>query len=283
MSFWSDPWGAVTGETNHIVKSVEGETNTVKRDVGGYIHHDIGGALAKGRAGLGHAYAYAVRPALPIIATAAATIIPGGQVALPYLISYDVGSYGHALATKGISGFEQVNSRGNIEAGLITAATYGATQALGYGASTTINASSGMNSTELTENLANPGFDPLAQSPLQMLESSALSVYNTAGSAVGGIEKGIGLLSSGLGAYNAVRGAVGQRPVSITGQIGYTPAASGVGTSGIAAGQKSGQQAASSQSSNPAAAGGGFGENNNGNDNLAWTVAIALGVAALAG
>jgi len=281
MSFWSDPWGAVTGETNHIVKSVEGEANTVKHDVGGYIHHDVGGALAKGRAGLGHAYAYAVRPALPLIGTVAAAVIPGGQVFLPYLMSYDVGAYGHALATKGISGFEQVNSRGNIEAGLITAATYGSMQALGYGADTAVNASSGMSSTEVTENLANPAFDPLSQTAFQVAESSAENVYATGAKVAGLLGSTVATATTVLGLYNKTRHAAGQPTVNILGN--EEPSTSGLGYAPLSAGQESSQQAASSQSSNPATAGGGFGNANNGNDSLAWTVAIALGVAAFAG
>ncbi len=266
MSFWNDPLGAVTGEFNHIAKSVEGEGNTIR--------HDVGADLSKARAGLGHFYAYVARPAIPIIATVGAFVVPGLQVALPYLLSYDTGAYGHALATQGISGLENVNSRGNIEAGLITTATYGGLQLLGYGASGPLNASSGMNSTQVTEGLENSSFDPLTQTPLEVAESGINDIYQTGKSLFGLAESGIGLAGSGLSAYNSLRSSAGQKPVNIEGQIGYTPGTAQKGTQ---------QQNVSGQSENPSFAGGGFGKENNGNDNLAWTVAIALGVAALAG
>lgn len=255
--FFSHAAQSVAGEVSHIGQSVAGETNTIGQ-------------------GLGHIYAYGVRPAIPAIATVASAFIPGGQIATPYLLAYDTGAYGHALATQGLGGFENVNSRGNIEAGLVTTATYGAGQALGFtGTATTYNASSGMSSTDLLSNLGNSSFNPLAQTPFQVLESAGSSVYNGLG-AIGG--KALSGLSALTSLKSAFMGA-GSNSTMITNSTSPSGDLNGLGFTPGAAATAAQQGQTTSSSGSGIGAGGAYGANSN--NDLAWTLAVALGVAAI--
>ncbi len=194
MSFWSNPIGSIEGEVSHITKSFGGEISHITKSVEGETHHivkDVGGELSKARSGLGHFYAYVARPAIPILATIGATVIPGLQPALPYLLSYDVGDYGHTIATGGIGSIEKANNIGNIEAGIITAGA--------YGIGSVINTA--LESGVLNNNIGGIGG----------VYHDILKVGGDASMVLGGAEAGLGL-------YNDIRKVGHQPTVNILGQ-----------------------------------------------------------------
>ena len=121
MSWFSSVISDITGEVSHIVNSVAGEVSHVATSVAGEVSH-----VATSVAGeVGTVYAHVIRPALPIIATGISTVI--APVATPYLLSADIGIYGHGALTGGIQGV--INpTLGSYEAGAATAALYGAGQ-----------------------------------------------------------------------------------------------------------------------------------------------------------
>lgn len=238
MSWFSSVFNNIGGEVSHIVSSVGGEVSHIGQSVGGEV---------------GTVYAHVVRPALPIIATVASTVIPGAQFATPYLVSADIGTYGHAALTGGTAGLINPNL-GDYEAGAVAAAVYGAGNL--YTTATT-GGTAGISSTQLTENLANPTYNPISNTfanPLTELGYSANSVYNT----FGGVGKDLlsvsGLAGAGLTALNSTRQAVGQPTVNILGQI--QPA--GATANGLpgAAQQAQSQQGGSSAALTGAAGGG---------------------------
>ena len=273
MSWFSSIVGDITGEVSHIANSVAGEVSHIANSVAGEV---------------GTVYAHVIRPALPIIATGISTIV--APVATPYLLSADIGIYGHGALTGGIQGV--INpTLGSYEAGALTAGLYGAGQ-LYNGISGATGAVSSETAAQTTANLptipsfsqyslsnaipsetqqllSNPnilaipnttalGSSSLAElanlsgsnvysnfeqglynptgntSVLDTLGNAASSVYNT----FGGIGKGLlsvtGLVSGGLGAYNAVRGVAGQPTVNILGQLQPTAQTTANGLPGAA-------------------------------------------------
>ena len=209
MSWFSSIISNIGGEISHIASSVGGEVSHIASSVGGEVSHiasSVGGEV-------GNVYAHVIRPALPIIATGLSTIF--APVATPYLLSSDIGIYGHAALTQGISGVINPNL-GDYEAGAIAAATYGAGQL--YSSITAPAASTATGtSTQLLENLSNPSYNPL--NPINNLGSAVSSVYNTF-SGVGKDLLGVaGMAGTGLSAYNLLRTSAGQPAVNILGQI----------------------------------------------------------------
>ena len=272
MSLWGDITGGIShvfqsvgGEVSHIVSSVGGEVSHIGQSVGGEVSHigqSIGGevlhigsgAVSKAGQEVGTVYAHVVRPALPIIATVASSVIPGAQFATPYLVSADIGTYGHAALTGGIAGVTNPNL-GDYEAGAAAAAVYGAGQA--YTAYTT--GGTMINSTQLTENLANPSYNPLTNTflnPLDELGNASQSVYNTFAGVGHDLLSVSGLASEGLTVLNSTRQAVGQPSINILGQI----QPSGATANGLpGAAQQAQAQQGGSSSELTGAAGGGVG------------------------
>ena len=253
MSWFSSIINNIGGEVSHIANSVGGEVGTI--------------------------YAHVVRPALPIIATVASATIPGAQFATPYLVSADVGLYGHAALTGGFHGLTEPNL-GDYEAGAVAAAVYGA----GNLYATSTAGGTAVNSTQLVSNLANPTYNPVTNTfanPLTELGYSANSVYNT----FGGVGKDLlsvsGLAGAGLTALNSTRQAVGQPAINILGQIQPT----GTSANGLpGAAQQAQSQTGSSSSALTGAAGGGVGLAGSSNNQTAALVALAvLGGAVIAG
>ena len=269
MSWFSSVFSGIGGEVSHIAQSIGGETAHIVKSVGGEV---------------GTVYAHVVRPALPIIATVASATIPGAQFATPYLVSADVGLYGHAALTGGFHGLTEPNL-GDYEAWAVAAAVYGAGQA--YTAYTT--GGTMINSTQLTENLANQSYNPLTNTftnPLDELGNAASSVYNTFGGVGKDLLSVTGLASTGLTALNTTRQAVGQPSINILGQI----QPSGATANGLPGGANGlpgmAQQAQSQQGGSSAgltgAAGGGVGLPNSANNNVGLIALAVLGGALIA-
>ena len=256
MSWFSSVFNDIGGEFSHIFQSVGGEAAHVVKSVGGEV---------------GTVYAHVIRPALPAIATVASAFIPGAQVATPYLISADVGLYGHAALTGGFHGLTEPNL-GDYEAGAVAAATYGAGQA--YTAYTT--GGTMINSTQVLENLAAP-----PPTPLTILGNAAGSVYNT----FGGLGKDLlsvsSLAGAGLSALNSTRTAVGLPAINILGQIQPNSLPGGAGGLPGAAQQAQSQQGGSS-SALTGTAGGGIGLPSSPNNDLGLIALAVLGGAVIA-
>ena len=269
MSWFSSIVSGITGEVSHIAQSVGGEVSHATKSVGGEV---------------GNIYAHVVRPALPIVATLASTVIPGAQVATPYLIAADVGTYSHAALTGGFHGLTEPNL-GDYEAGAAAAAIYGTGQV--YSAATSATGGTAVNSTQLLTNLGNPSYNPITNiftNPVDELGNAASSVYNNFAGIGKGIMGGIGLAEGGLTAYNTFRNTAGQPSVNILGQI--QPA--GAGQSGQAGGLPGGAQQAQQELGGSSAGitgspGGGIGLGAQGNSTLIEVAAIAaIGGAILA-
>ena len=264
MSWFSSVFSNIGGEVSHIGQSVGGEVSHIGQSVGGEV---------------GTIYAHVVRPALPIIATVASSVIPGAQFATPYLVSADVGTYGHAALTGGVAGLTNPNL-GDYEAGAVAAAVYGA----GNLYATSTAGGTAVNSTQLVSNLANPTYNPISNTfanPLTELGYSANSVYNN----FAGVGKDLlsvsGLAGAGLTALNSTRQAVGQPTVNILGQI-QPAGATANGLPGAA--QQAQSQQGGSSAALTGAAGGGVGLAGSSNNQTAALVALAvLGGAVIAG
>ena len=286
MSWLSSVISDIGGEISHIASSVGGEISHIASSVGGEV---------------GTVYAHVIRPALPIIATGISTVV--APFATPYLLSADIGIYGHGALTGGIQGV--INpTLGSYEAGALTAGLYGAGQLYTgiTAAPTAVNtATAGQavtgNSTQLLENLSNASYNPLtvitgnstqllenlATTPnaLDTLGNAASSVYNT----FAGVGKGViglaGIAETGLGAINEFRGTVGQPAINILGQI--QPSTTQAKANGLpGAAQTSESQQGGSSSSLLGGAGGGVGLNQTTNNGWLEIAAIAaIGAAAL--
>ena len=275
------PPGTNYGGGGGFFGSIFGGIGSVFSNIGGEVSHivnSIGGEV-------GTVYAHVLRPALPIAATIASAMIPGGQVATPYLIAADVGLYSHAAVTGGFHGLTEPNL-GDYEAGAIAAATYGAGQVYnGY-----ITGGTAINSTQLTENLGNPSYNPLNNTflnPLNELGYASNSVYNNFAGIGKGIEGGLSLAEGGLTAYNNLRGAAGQPTINILGQI--QPSMSGLPSNasnamGLPGGAQQAQQELGGSSAGiTGAAGGGIGLPGQNNSSLIEIAALAaIGGAVLA-
>ena len=121
MSWFSSIVGDISGEVSHIASSIGGEVSHITSSIGGEVSH-----IATSVAGeVGTVYAHVIRPALPIIATGISAVV--APYTTPYLMSADIGIYGHGALTGGIQGV--INpTLGSYEAGAVTAALYGAGQ-----------------------------------------------------------------------------------------------------------------------------------------------------------
>ena len=155
--FFRNPGAAIGGEASHIAKSVAGgASNVLVGTKNLFVNplHQITTYIAP-----------PVEKIAPAVAAAAATFIPGGQVFLPEAIGYAGGQYGMMASTQGISSF--TNNK-PITIGEFGGGVAGATGGYGYAsefgnpfvAQPLSGTLSGMNSTQLTEALANPSFNP---------------------------------------------------------------------------------------------------------------------------
>ena len=283
MSWFSSIFSGIGGEVSHIVQSVGGEVGTIANNVGGEAKHivsSVGGEV-------GTVYAHVIRPALPVIGTIASSVIPGAQFATPYLISADVGLYGHAALTGGFHGLTEPNLA-DYEAGAAAAALYGAGQA--YSAITTGGQATSLNSTQLTLDLQH-NYNPLTNTfgnPLTELGNAAGSVYNSFAGIGQSITGSLGLAEGGLTAFNAIRSAGGQPAINILGQV--QPGTAGISETGqvgnLPGGSQQAQQTLGGSSAGIAgAAGGGFGlPGQNNNTTLMEVAAVAaIGGAIIAG
>ena len=268
MSWFSSIVSDIGGEASHIAKSVAGEATHAVKSVGGEV---------------GTVYAHVIRPALPVIATVGSAVIPGAQFLTPYLISSDIGLYGHAALTGGFHGLTEPNL-GDYEAGAATAALYGAGQA--YVAFTGATGGTATNSTQLLTNLGNPGYNALTNTfsnPIDELGNAASSVYNTFAGLGSDLTGAAGLAGGALQAYDTVRNIGGQPSVNILGQI--QPTGLSGGSSGVLSGgsQQSQQELGGTSAGITGAAGGGIGLPGQSNSALLEVAAIAaIGGAILA-
>ena len=187
--FFRNPGAAIGGEASHIAKSVAGgASNVLVGTKNLFINplHQITTYIAP-----------PVEKALPALAVGASALIPGGQLFLPEAIGYAAGQYGTMASTQGINSF--FNNK-PITVGEFAGGVAGAAGGYGYASefgnpfvaqSASADTSSGMNSTQLTEALANPSFNPLAP-PSTLLSSVGSGLEQT------GIYTGKVALSTGL-------------------------------------------------------------------------------------
>ena len=170
--FFRNPGAAIGGEASHIAKSVAGgASNVLVGTKNLFINplHQITTYIAP-----------PVEKALPALAVGASALIPGGQLFLPEAIGYAAGQYGTMASTQGINSF--FNNK-PITVGEFAGGVAGAAGGYGYASefgnpfvaqSASADTLSGMNSTQLTEALANPSFNPLAP-PSTLLSSSGMN------------------------------------------------------------------------------------------------------------
>ena len=187
--FFRNPGAAIGGEASHIAKSVAGgASNVLVGTKNLFINplHQITTYIAP-----------PVEKALPALAVGASALIPGGQLFLPEAIGYAAGQYGTMASTQGINSF--FNNK-PITVGEFAGGVAGAAGGYGYASefgnpfvaqSASADTLSGMNSTQLTEALANPSFNPLAP-PSTLLSSVGSGLEQT------GIYTGKVALSTGL-------------------------------------------------------------------------------------
>ena len=154
--FFRNPGAAIGGEASHIAKSVAGGVSNVLVGTKNLFVNPLHQIITY--------IAPPVEKIAPAVAVGASALIPGGQLFLPEAIGYAAGQYGTMASTQGINSF--FNNK-PITVGEFAGGVAGAAGGYGYASefgnpfvAQPLSASAGMNSTQLTEALANPSFNP---------------------------------------------------------------------------------------------------------------------------